>query len=59
MVFVELHFALSFRTMRERGRLYVKNMILVTIAGIIINSRTLFAFSSELGGFYYTRLNLS
>ena len=39
--------ASSFRTMRERRQLHQKNMILVTIAGIIINSRTLFAYSSE------------
>ena len=42
--------AFPFRTMRERRQLYQKNLILVTIAGIIINSRTLFAYSSECNG---------
>ena len=37
-----------FRKMGDRHRLRHTDIILVTLAGIIIHSRTLFAFSSEL-----------
>ena len=48
-----------FRNMRDKTSLLHKNIILVTLAGIITNSRTLFAYSSKFYCFYHKRLDLS